>query len=102
MPRQPRKFAPFATRPNLNPKRFDPNDQTFIPDRSLDTAKIKEISIRRVQVLGAKVYNSANQAIADDGSYHSLTFDTVAFDQGDLWVAASPAQLTIPFPGVWT
>lgn len=102
MPGPSRKFAPFATRPNLNPKVFDPNDQTFIPDRSLDTSKVRKISVRRIQMLGAKVYRSTDQSIVDDGAFHTITFDTQAFDQGDLWSSGAATKLTIPYAGVWT
>ncbi len=96
------KFAPFATRPNLNPKAFDPNDQTYIPDRSIDDPKIHHLSVRRIQMLGAKVYNSATQSIASNSSWHDVTFDTKTYDQGNLWRASDPTKLTIPYAGIWT
>lgn len=96
------KFAPFATRPNLNPKMFDPNDQTYIPDRSIDDSKIRGLSVRRVQMLGAKVYNSATQTITSNTTWHDVTFDTKAFDEGNLWRVSDPTTFTIPYAGVWT
>ncbi len=97
-----KKFAPFHTRPNMSPKIFDPNQQTFVPDRSLDDSKIREVSVRRVQMLGAKVYNSATQNFADNGDYHNLVWDTKTFDEGNLWQAGDPNKLTIPYDGIWT
>ncbi len=97
-----KKFAPFHPRPNMNPKIFDPNQQTFVPDRSLDDSKIRSVSVRRVQMLGAKVYNSATQSIASNSNYHSLTPDTRVFDEGNLWRSGDPTKLTMPFGGIWT
>lgn len=95
-------FAPFATRPNLNPKAFDPNDQTYIPDRSIDDPKVRNLSVRRIQMLGAKVYNSATQSIASNSTWHDVTFDTKSFDEGNLWRVSDPTKFTIPYAGVWT
>jgi hypothetical protein len=96
------KFAPFATRPNLNPKLFDPGQQTFVPDRSLDTDKVREISVRKIHMLGAKVYNSATQSIPSNSTWHDVTFDTKTFDEGDLWRVSDPTKLTVPYAGIWT
>ena len=98
--RQP--FAPLATRPNLNPKPFDPNAQTFVPDNSLDTSKVRELSVTKVKMLGAKVYNSATQSITSNTNWHTVTFDTNTFDQGNLWRVSDPTKLTIPYAGIWT
>lgn len=95
-------FAPLATRPNLNPKPFDPNAQTFVPDNSLDTSKVRELSVTKVKMLGAKIYNSATQSIASNDTWHTVTFDTKTFDQGNLWRASDPTKLTIPYAGIWT
>ena len=92
---------PFGSFPRLNPKPFDPRESVFIPDLGVDDSKIRSVSPRKMRLIGAKVYDSATQAIADDAAYHALVFDTEAFDQGDLFASAFNTRLTIPYTGIW-
>lgn len=97
-----RKFAPYQTKPDLLPKQFDPAQQTFVPDLSLTNVKVHDISTTKVQMLGAKVYNSMTQSITSNTSWHDLTFDTKAFDEGNLWRVGDPTKFKIPYSGIWS
>jgi hypothetical protein len=59
------------------------------------------IDPRKLQLFGAKVYVSANQATADAVA-ELLVFDTAVFDQGALHTGSTWTVLTIPFDGVWS
>jgi hypothetical protein len=97
---KPEPFAPFKTQPNLNPKRFDPNQAVFVPNGAITNQKIASVSPRKIQLIGAKVYRSTDQTIPDT-TYTNLDFNTAEFDEGELWKAGSSSRLTVPYSGIW-
>jgi len=95
-----RPIRPFGTWPRLNPRSFDPRENTFIPDLGVDDGKIRQVSPRKMQLIGAKVYRSTNQTITTS-TYTNMDFDVQEFDQGGLWKAGAPSRLTVPYAGIW-
>lgn len=95
-----RPIRPYGAFPSQQPQPFDPRSNIFIPDRSVHDAQISDVSPRKMRLIGAKVYPSAVQSIADDGAVHARTFNTVAFDTASMF-SNSADTLTVPFSGIW-
>ncbi len=88
--------------PRMNPRSFDPREITYLGDLSVSNDKISQVSPRKMKLIGAKVYEAGTQAIPDGlGTWTNVTYDTVAFDQGNLYRAAVPTRLTIPYTGIY-
>lgn len=96
-----RPIRPYGAFPSVQPQPFDPRSNVFIPDRSIHDAQMGDgISPRHLRLIGAKVYASAVQSIADDAAAHARTFNTVAFDTASMF-SNSADTLTVPFSGMW-
>lgn len=96
-----RPVRPLAAFPAVAQTPFDPRSGTFVPDDSIEDQHISGVDARKINLLGAKVYSDVTQAIADDGAFHALVFDTEVWDEGEIWNDGNPTRLTIPYSGVY-
>ena len=99
MPKDFRPVRPFREWPEFEAQPFDTRASTFIPDLSVDTAKVRELSVRRVKGIGAKIYETNAQTIPASATEATVSFDTTAFYEG----TDAPASdlITIPYDGVY-
>jgi hypothetical protein len=96
------KFAPLGTQPNLNPKLFDPSQQTFVPDLSLDSSNIRELSVRRLSMIGVKLYDNAGLNTIVNTTETNVTFDSIDFAQNVTRPSgATFTTFEVPYSGVW-
>lgn len=95
-------FRPYHTRPSLNPKQFDPEQQTYVPDRSIGDAKISVISPRRFRLYGIRVYLGSDQTITSGAADADIAFDTVNFVSGFIRPTGTFNTVTIPYDGVYS
>lgn len=102
MPRDFRPVREFGEWPALEAKGFDTRLSTFIPDNSIDTAKVRELDATRLTGTGIKVYNAAAANTITTATNTGITFDTTDFAQGfDTPSGATFTTVTIPYTGVY-
>lgn len=93
---------PYRQFPAVNPKTFDPRESIFIPDLSVDDAKIEEMSPRKLRGIGIKVYlAAAAQEITAGAAGEDITFDGIVFNEGFAPPGATFTTVTIPYAGVY-
>lgn len=85
----------------VNPQPFDPRSSFFLPDLYVTDQKVAGVSVRKVQGIGIKVYDSTTNATLNNTA-DTLTFDTVAFNQNFQESGATFNFVTIPYTGVYT
>lgn len=100
-----RPVREFGEWPVLEAQPFDTRASTFIPDLSIDTSKVRELSAERVRGIGIKVYDangSASNTAIVDSTDTSVNFTTVDFAEGfDSPTGATFTTVTIPRDGVY-
>ena len=103
MPKDFRPVRPFREWPEFEAQPFDTRASTFIPDLSVDTAKVRELSVRRVRGIGIKVYDAGgNNVNVTTATPTGIAFDTVDFAEGfDSPTGATFTTVTIPYTGVY-
>ena len=99
MPRDFQPVRPFGEFPPLEAKGFDTRTSTFIPDGSIDTSKVRELSVLRMRGIGAKIYEANAQTIAASATEATVSFDTTLFYEG--MDAPASDLITIPYNGVY-
>lgn len=92
---------PFGEWPPIEPQAVDTRDATVIPDESITTEKVAELSVTKLTGIGIRVYNAAAANSIANASDTTVNFDTVDFAKGFVSPTGTFTTVTIPYNGVY-
>lgn len=92
---------PFGEWPVINASPADTRESIVIPDGSIDTEKVSELSVTKLTGIGIRVYNAAAANSINASSDTTVNFDTVDFAEGFDSPTGTFTTITIPYSGVY-